>query len=602
MIVVGLVLIGVVGAWRLANVFPTNRARVAAFVVYAAVPLIPGVISTGRLTALVAYAAVPWFVHLLRTAVGIGTADPASTGDACSSTGIFELSIRERIRRTVVLAIVTAIAVAMAPAVLPVVALVAVLLGLGDADRGRVAQRGVDDRTRARRLRRCVRAQPAVVVDVVVGRPRRHRRWPVPRGAASSTWRRWRSGRDGSRSSPSPSTCRSSSPSPSRGAWRFTWAVRAALLVTVFGTLAVLQDRDTLPVRVPDVGVLLVPVALGLALSAAAAVASFGRDVAGRTFGWRQPAGVLSIAAVAIGVFPSVMTLLDGAWFAPRITVVDVAEAQLPVEPEIGDYRVLYLGDPRLLPVPVDDLGQGVSMAVVDDGPLDLRDRWTAPAPGRRRSSRLGDRRDPHVVHVAWRPLARSVRGPVRRGAVRRRGQLDRLRPVTRPGRAARRVRLPAGSGAPLQPAQSHHLREPGRDPDDGAARRRSRRGVAPRVTRPARGCRHVRSRAHDGGCRRVTPCRRHGRGQCPASRRAARRRLGARCRRTAGRRSGRVRRDDGVRRGEHGLGRAPLPVAGRPDDLVDRAGRAVGRRPRRGEPGLRAARAGDGRVRPTRR
>ena len=41
-------------------------------------PLVPGVMSTGRLSALVAYAAVPWFVHLLRVAVGIGTADPAA--------------------------------------------------------------------------------------------------------------------------------------------------------------------------------------------------------------------------------------------------------------------------------------------------------------------------------------------------------------------------------------------------------------------------------------------------------------------------------------------------------------------------------------------
>ena len=130
----------------------------------------------------------------------------------------------------------------------------------------------------------------------------------------------------------------------------------------------------------PDVGVLLVPVALGVAVSSAAAVASFGRDVAGRTFGWRQPAGVLALGAIAVGVFPSVLTLTDGAWFTPSTTLVDAAEAQLPTDPAIGDYRVLYLGDPRLLPVPVDDLGDGVAMAVVDDGNLDLRDRWPAPA------------------------------------------------------------------------------------------------------------------------------------------------------------------------------------------------------------------------------
>ena len=99
-------------------------------------------------------------------------------------------------------------------------------------------------------------------------------------------------------------------------AWRLTWAARAAGLILVFLALAVLQDRDDLPFAVPDVGVLLVPVALGLALAAASAVAAFGEDVAGRTFGWRQPAGLLAIGAVAVGLFPALLTITDGAWFA----------------------------------------------------------------------------------------------------------------------------------------------------------------------------------------------------------------------------------------------------------------------------------------------
>ena len=89
----------------------------------------PGVISTGRLTALFAYAAIPWFVHLLRVAVGIGTADPAAAKDDLRD-GIIGLSIRERVRRTALLAIVTALVVALAPAVLPVVVVMSVVLGL----------------------------------------------------------------------------------------------------------------------------------------------------------------------------------------------------------------------------------------------------------------------------------------------------------------------------------------------------------------------------------------------------------------------------------------------------------------------------------------
>ena len=128
-LVVGLVLLGIWGAWRLATVFPSNRARIAALVVYAAMPLVPGVISTGRLSALVAYAIVPWFVHLLRTAAGIGTADPSAEAIDLVE-GVLDLRVRERVRRTAVLVLATAVAVALAPAVLPVLAVVAVILGL----------------------------------------------------------------------------------------------------------------------------------------------------------------------------------------------------------------------------------------------------------------------------------------------------------------------------------------------------------------------------------------------------------------------------------------------------------------------------------------
>ena len=161
--------------------------------------------------------------------------------------------------------------------------------------------------------------------------------------------------------------------------WRLTWAARAAGLVIVFLALAVLQDRDALPFRVPDVGLLLVPVALGLALSAGAVVAAFGHDVAGRRFGWRQPVAVVSIAAVVFGVLPAALTIADGSWFMPSTGLVEAVEAPMFTADEVGDYRVLYLGDPRLIPFPSDELDGDVSMALVDDGGADLGDRWPVP-------------------------------------------------------------------------------------------------------------------------------------------------------------------------------------------------------------------------------
>ena len=378
-IVVGLVVLGVVGTWRLAMVFPSSRARLTALVVYAAVPLVPGVISTGRLSALVAYATVPWFVHLLRSAVGIGTADPQLTSEQLVD-GILDPPVRERIRRTAVLGIVIALGVAMAPAMLVVVVIVTVVLGLTSLGAGagwRTAMwftvLGLTGAAGAYVLNlpwsatlswRDVQAPElagapgrglAEIVSMGIGGARLEIlaiALYVPVLAALAVAR----------------------------SWRLTWAARAGGLVAVFTLLAVLQDRDALPFALPDVGLLLVPVALGMAISSATAVASFADDVAGRGFGWRQPIGLAALGAVVIGCLPAVLTVMDGAWFTPRTTLDELTAPYLAADDGDGggDDRVLFLGDPRLIPVPSTDLGDGVGMGVVDAGRLDARDRWPA--------------------------------------------------------------------------------------------------------------------------------------------------------------------------------------------------------------------------------
>ncbi len=356
-LVVGSIFVGVWGTWRLATLYPSNRARIGALLVYAAVPLVPGVISTGRLSALFAYAALPWFVHLLRNAVGIGTADPAAAADDLRD-GIIALARRERVRRTALLTVATAVAVAMAPAILPVVVLVTVILGLTSLASGSgwltaawfgglglVACAGAwilnlpwaltwswSDLT-ATPIAGAEGRGALDLATMAIGRGRFEVlaiALYVPVLVALAVAR----------------------------AWRLSWAARAGGLIVVFLGLAVLQDRDSLPFALPDVGVLLAPVALGLALSSASAVAAFGEDVAGRNFGWRQPAGLLSIAAVAVGVFPAVITLTDGAWYAPRTSLVRAVQSALVPSADAGDYRVLYLGDPRAHPVPLRRAGR----------------------------------------------------------------------------------------------------------------------------------------------------------------------------------------------------------------------------------------------------
>ena len=68
--VIGLLVVGYLGMWRLASLFPTSRARVAALVVYAAVPL-PGeslMIATALYAAATGKISIAWVV--LAAAVG----------------------------------------------------------------------------------------------------------------------------------------------------------------------------------------------------------------------------------------------------------------------------------------------------------------------------------------------------------------------------------------------------------------------------------------------------------------------------------------------------------------------------------------------------
>ena len=162
-------------------------------------------------------------------------------------------------------------------------------------------------------------------------------------------------------------------------AWRLTWAVRAGVVVLAFGALAVAGDRGSFPIDLPEAGVLLVPVALGVSISAAAVLAAFDLDVRGGRFGWRQPLGVLAMIAVLIGIVPGVAAIGDGAWKTPTTTLGRLMNAWLVDEPTDGDYRVLLLGDSRVLPVPSTEYRDGISWALIDDGDLDVRDRWAPP-------------------------------------------------------------------------------------------------------------------------------------------------------------------------------------------------------------------------------
>ena len=378
MSVVGLFLAGALGAWRLATVFPANRARIAAMVVYVGTPLVPGVMSRGDWSTLVWYAALPWLIHLVRRAAGLETADPdAAALDLVD--GIAPVGPRHRVRAIAFLALVLATATAFVPAVLILWGVVGVLLS---------------------------------VATIVAGGSFRVAGWLIGCTALSSalawimnlpwalewTWADVVGARHAGPTGRSLSEIASLAPTSERAAvlgvalylpllaaiaitraWRLTWSVRAAFLVLGFGALMMLGERGDLDLTLPATAMLAVPVALGLALGSAAIAGGFGADVLNRAIGWRQPFAIVANVAVVAGLIPATVSIADGGWHTPDTPMPRLLASQLPEEVATGDYRVLYVGDPRVLPVPAREYSEGIAYAVIDAGPLEFTDRFLTP-------------------------------------------------------------------------------------------------------------------------------------------------------------------------------------------------------------------------------
>ena len=262
--------------------------------------------------------------------------------------------------------------------------------------------------------------------------------------------------------------------------WRFAWGTRAAALVVAFGWLAVLDDRGSLPVQLPEPGIVLAPVAVGLAVAAGCVVASFELDVRGGSFGWRQPLAVLATSAILVGVLPGIAAVTSGRYETPRTTITDLI-GFLPEHPGEGDYRVLWVGDARLLPAAGRPYRAGVGYALTDDRGLRVDQVW-----GTRPTSidvdlvtALDAIADGSTARA--RAAARAVRGAVRHHPRHRRSRVDQRRHPAGAARVAGRAGRPAGPRPAERSAELHRVREPCVDPDaqhaDGGRRRGEPRG-----------------------------------------------------------------------------------------------------------------------------
>jgi hypothetical protein len=171
--------------------------------------------------------------------------------------------------------------------------------------------------------------------------------------------------------------------------WRFSWAARAWVLALTCWTAAWVGQQSWFGHALGPPEALLAPAAVALSLSAGLGGVAFQQDLPAYRFGWRQAASLVAAAALALGLLPVLGSTLDGKWNAPDEGFDSVLGFVNDDQATVGPYRVVWVGDPDVLPLAGWELQDGVSYATTDHGLPTVEDRWTGSSSGA--SSLVGD-------------------------------------------------------------------------------------------------------------------------------------------------------------------------------------------------------------------
>jgi len=380
--------IGALGAWRMARPIGSRRARLAALLVYAAAPLAANAFAGARFGGLALYAAMPWILGHLARASGIA---PFGTRDGPAGPGVVARPVAFR---CVSLGAVVALVGIVVPSAVGIVLIVAVLWAVGGLLVGQV--RGA--------LALIGTSIGATLVAIVL---------LLPSGISIFSWS------SATMTSPLLSPTSSGGRSLSLAevlrfetgpfgatpfgwailpaaalalligrSWRLSWASRGWML-SLAGWAGVLASaNNVLPVYLPEPEVLLAPALAGLALAAAMGVAAFEVDLPGYQIGWRQWASVVCAASLFVALLPVLATAVDGRF---GLTEGDYQRAVANLsETADGPFRVLWVGDASVLPlagqaadvrgITTEGDGRALAFAATEGGAVSMENLWALPS------------------------------------------------------------------------------------------------------------------------------------------------------------------------------------------------------------------------------
>jgi GT2 family glycosyltransferase len=396
--------IGPLGAYRAARWWGSLRGRVAAMVVYAIVPVPYNALAGGRWAGLLAFAAAPWTVSVI---------------GRLSSLIPFPPTVLPRLTgRVVGLGLLTALVAAFAPSWLYVVVIIGVALFAGSllVSPPATAVRLVAVPVAATAIALVLLAPwslrvlangtdtfgvfPGPTVRLGLGEILRFHTGPV--GAGVLGWG---------------FLAAAALPLVIGRSWRLAWAARLWIVALVCFFVAWAGLRGWIPV--PDPEVVLAPAAAALASTVALGAVAFELDLPGYRFGWRQAASALAAAAVVIAAVPMVIAAAGGHWKIPS-SDANTALAFLSGEDQ-GNYRVLWVGYPRALPLGARQLSPGVAYASSFGGTPDATYLWSSAqvGPTHRLADDLilsGQRRTTTLGHLLAPMLVRYIVVPNQTG------------------------------------------------------------------------------------------------------------------------------------------------------------------------------------------
>ena len=141
---------------------------------------------------------------------------------------------------------------------------------------------------------------------------------------------------------------------------------KAAVVATLTLLVITLSDHHWLGSFAPDLDVLLALYGVMLAVLVGVAVAALENDVRSAGFGWRQVCAGASVVAMVVAPLAWVVSLGSGRFDLPTSSVAESLATLAP--PTATQYRVLWLGDPSILPVPGWSVAPGLAAATSMNG------------------------------------------------------------------------------------------------------------------------------------------------------------------------------------------------------------------------------------------